>query len=84
MEDPVVTIDGHTYERRAIEKWFTSGKDTSPVTGAKLMQDRQINKTLTSNHTLRKAIQEWTKSCLLKPACICVYRICNLHTCMHD
>ena len=67
MEDPVITMDGHTYELRAIQKWFDSGKDTSPVTGAKLMQDRQINKTLTANHTLRKAIQEWTKSCLLKP-----------------
>ena len=34
FEDPVVAVDGHTYERAAIEKWFQS-KTTSPeVCGA--------------------------------------------------
>jgi hypothetical protein len=31
MEDPVITQDGFTYERKAIEKWFTL-KKTSPMT----------------------------------------------------
>ena len=32
--DPVVCCDGHTYERRAIESWFTiNEKKTSPMTG---------------------------------------------------
>jgi len=32
MQDPVATADGHTYERRAIEKWLQRS-DTSPMTG---------------------------------------------------
>eukprot|EP00942_MAST-04A_sp_MAST-4A-sp1_P005086 g5086.t1 len=36
FEDPVVTCDGHTYSRRAIERWFRLGKDTSPNTGLAL------------------------------------------------
>ena len=31
MEDPVIAQDGFTYERKAIEKWFTK-KKTSPMT----------------------------------------------------
>lgn len=36
MEDPVVTADGHSYERRAIEEWLQR-KWTSPVTGQRLV-----------------------------------------------
>ena len=32
MEDPVMTADGHTYERAAIEQWLRE-HDTSPNTG---------------------------------------------------
>lgn len=32
MEDPVCTVDGQTYEREAIQKWFAEGKRTSPAT----------------------------------------------------
>ena len=35
MIDPVVTADGQTYEREAIEQWF-SRKATSPLTGQPL------------------------------------------------
>ena len=31
MEDPVVAMDGHTYERAAIETWFQTS-DRSPMT----------------------------------------------------
>ncbi len=42
MADPVCTVDGHTYEREAIEHWFYSeGKTTSPFTGLTL-KDRTI------------------------------------------
>ena len=34
--DPVVTADGQTYEREAIEKWFASGHGTAPLTGEPL------------------------------------------------
>lgn len=35
MQDPVSTVDGHTYERAAIERWLTR-KRTSPLTGSVL------------------------------------------------
>lgn len=35
MRDPVSTVDGHCYERAAIERWF-EGSRTSPKTGARL------------------------------------------------
>jgi len=45
FEDPVVTDDGHTYERTAIEEWFHSQKMagrpvTSPLTNVKLKNAR--------------------------------------------
>ncbi len=49
--DPVITSDGHTYERSAIQQWFDTGKRTSPVTGALLP-----NTTLIPNHALRSAL----------------------------
>ena len=35
MKDPVSTVDGHTYERSAIEEWLVD-HDTSPMTGLTL------------------------------------------------
>mmetsp|Transcript_17642 Transcript_17642/g.40953 ORF Transcript_17642/g.40953 Transcript_17642/m.40953 type:complete len:158 (-) Transcript_17642:347-820(-) len=38
MEDPVMAVDGHTYERVAIEKRFASCRHPrSPVTGEEMM-----------------------------------------------
>jgi cAMP-specific phosphodiesterase 4/calcium/calmodulin-dependent 3',5'-cyclic nucleotide phosphodiesterase len=53
MHDPVILTDGHTYERRHIEQWLQC-KDTSPVSGAKLLQN-----TIFPNHALRNAIEEY-------------------------
>jgi hypothetical protein len=36
MRDPVMTVDGQTYERTEIEKWFALGNRTSPLTGQEL------------------------------------------------
>jgi len=36
MIDPVLTSDGQTYERNAIQQWFDLGNRTSPLTGAML------------------------------------------------
>merc|ERR1719453_1094161 len=36
MTDPVVAQDGHTYERNAIEKWFSKGNLKSPTTGEEM------------------------------------------------
>lgn len=48
--DPVVAVDGHTYEREAIEKWF-QGRDTSPKTNEKLP-----SKILIPNRAIRSQI----------------------------
>lgn len=53
MEDPVMTSDGQSYERAAIEEWLSTN-DTSPVTGAVL-----ANKALISNIALKRAISEF-------------------------
>mmetsp|Transcript_20033 Transcript_20033/g.14739 ORF Transcript_20033/g.14739 Transcript_20033/m.14739 type:complete len:91 (+) Transcript_20033:1026-1298(+) len=36
FKDPVITADGQTYEKDAIETWFASGHQTSPLTNARL------------------------------------------------
>ncbi|GAB5033901.1 wd sam and u-box domain-containing protein 1 [Nannochloropsis oceanica] len=33
MRDPVLTCDGHSYERASIEAWLRRGHRTSPMTG---------------------------------------------------
>ena len=53
MTDPVSTVDGHSYERAAIDRWLSQGKRTSPLTGATLP-----SLALIPNHALRKLIQE--------------------------
>ncbi|XP_027329699.1 U-box domain-containing protein 34 [Abrus precatorius] len=53
MDDPYIAADGFTYEYRAIKAWL-SKHCVSPMTKIKLQHS-----TLTPNHTLRSAIQEW-------------------------
>eukprot|EP00930_Biecheleria_cincta_P040772 TRINITY_DN27929_c0_g1_i1.p1 TRINITY_DN27929_c0_g1~~TRINITY_DN27929_c0_g1_i1.p1 ORF type:complete len:779 (-),score=143.68 TRINITY_DN27929_c0_g1_i1:39-2288(-) len=53
MHDPVVLADGHTYERRHIERWL-GDHSTSPVSGLQLPPV-----TFFSNHALRNAIEEY-------------------------
>ena len=52
MQDPVITADGHTYERAAIAHWLES-RVTSPKTGLPL-----ANTTLIPNIDLKRAIEE--------------------------
>ena len=54
MDDPVMATDGHTYERRAIEQWFATGKATSPKTGEALAMIAVF-----PNHSMRSMIREW-------------------------
>ena len=56
MEDPVVTVDGFSYERRAIEQWLRSS-DLSPLTGHKL-----VSTVLIANVNLHKAIDLYKKT----------------------
>ncbi|CDP09046.1 unnamed protein product [Coffea canephora] len=54
MHDPQVAADGFTYEGEALRGWLENGRETSPMTNLKLS-----HLTLTPNHALRLAIQEW-------------------------
>ncbi|KDO32106.1 hypothetical protein SPRG_03324 [Saprolegnia parasitica CBS 223.65] len=53
MEDPVVTADGHTYERSAIARWLRD-HGTSPVTNCVL-----TSSVLSPNYALKRAIAEF-------------------------
>jgi len=53
MTDPVMAMDGHTYERSAIEKWLENN-NTSPTSNNVLP-----TKTLISNHNLKSQIEAW-------------------------
>ena len=54
LMDPVLTSDGHTYEKEEIETWFSSGARSSPLTGKPLPHTQTIR-----NHALRNAIAEY-------------------------
>jgi len=51
MKDPVLTMDGFTYEKSAISKWFES-HDTSPMTNKTLS-----SKALVPNFALRAVME---------------------------
>lgn len=52
MKNPVIAMDGHSYEKNAIERWLQNN-NRSPKTNA-ILED----KTLVPNHTLRGVIEE--------------------------
>lgn len=54
MDDPVITVDGHTFERKAIEEWFSRGNRTNPMTGLDLEA-----KVLIPNIALKNVINEF-------------------------
>jgi hypothetical protein len=54
MKDPVIAIDGHSYERSAIQKWFQTGQETSPKTNNPLSSQQ-----LYPNHALRNVIEKY-------------------------
>merc|ERR1712130_430945 len=55
MVDPVMTDDGQSYERAAIEEWLKHN-DTSPNTG-----ERLPSKKITPNYSLNAAIAQYRK-----------------------
>lgn len=58
MSDPVITVDGHSYQREAIQQWL-SEHNTSPKTGLRLGTTR-----LFPNHALRSRIENWSQGYL--------------------
>jgi serine/threonine protein kinase len=51
MKDPVILLDGHSYERKAILDWFKRS-DRSPLTNESLSSDAMIE-----NYSLKSAIE---------------------------
>lgn len=56
MDNPVMTCDGNTYDKVAIEKWLNEN-DTSPLTNLRLK-----NKNLIPNLAIRRIITEFKES----------------------
>jgi len=54
--DPVITYDGHTFERKAIELWLEQN-ETSPITGLVLN-----SKALLPNFALKQLINNFVAS----------------------
>ncbi len=57
LSDPVITNEGHSYERWAIEKWLVR-QDTSPITGLKL-----TDYSVLPNYALKSAVDDYVKKC---------------------
>ncbi|CAH0367461.1 unnamed protein product [Pelagomonas calceolata] len=58
MEDPVLAMDGHTYDRSSIEAWLKTGKKTSPKTNAPLPSTA-----LYPNHAVKSMVQDYLETC---------------------
>ena len=56
MADPVMTADGHTYERAAIEQWLAS-HNTSPLTGLPLSTHELVPNEQLARHIQAAAAQ---------------------------
>lgn len=53
MRDPVILIaDSQSYERSALDEWFSTGRRISPLTGAKLGST-----SMRKNFALKNAIE---------------------------
>ena len=72
MDDPVVLVeDNKTYERCFLEKWFASGKRTSPWYSQGKRTDPRTTKRLDSrefiaNQALNDEIKQWKNDQILK------------------
>mgnify|MGYP002876118090 CR=1 FL=1 len=54
MTDPVKCDDGHTYERKDIQKWLDDFKGTSPLTSNSCA-------IISEDHDMRKAIEAYVQ-----------------------
>lgn len=57
MKNPVISEDGFTYEKSAILEWFSTGKQTSPMTNAELASIDTID-----NLSLKTKIDDYLKA----------------------
>jgi sacsin len=69
MDDPVLAVDGHTYERAAIESWFRQSMARPPPAGGtrRFCRSPKTNQELRStaviaNHAIRSQILQWAET----------------------
>ena len=55
FHDPVIWVDGHSYERDAIARWLRNS-EKSPMTGERHRGARDV---LQPNHAMRSQVEEW-------------------------
>ena len=55
FHDPVIWVDGHSYERDAIARWLRNS-EKSPMTGERHRGARDV---LLPNHAMRSQVEEW-------------------------
>ncbi|KAH8496859.1 hypothetical protein H0E87_019553 [Populus deltoides] len=54
MKDPVIVASGHTYDRNSIAQWISSGHQTCPKSGQRL-----IHMALIPNYALKSLVHQW-------------------------
>lgn len=65
MEDPVVTSNGQTYDRKNIKQWFDLGHHSDPMTNGRL-----VDRTLKPNYAIKSLIDAYQKKQVsLNPPC---------------
>ena len=65
MEEPVLcTLDGHTYEKEAIDKWLFEHRN-SPMTRQKMKDNEAIANVLVLNRNLKSLIEKYQEKSLL-------------------
>jgi len=61
FSDPVIDLEGNTYERTAILKWLVLSPSTSPITGNAMSVEELVEDSL-----VKKAIERWKKECWVR------------------
>ena len=57
MADPVIAADGYVYERAWIERWFSGGNETSPLT-REVLTDLTLRSNRSLGATIEHAVRE--------------------------
>jgi hypothetical protein len=59
MISPVTLLDGNSYEKEALQRWYDSGKNTCPLDPSKKLENPRL---LPINETLSKAIKHYVET----------------------
>lgn len=59
MRDPVIAVDGHTYERSAMEEWFVAATVANRPVRSPKTNEILASKMLVSNHGLRSVMEDY-------------------------